>query len=135
PEDPMKKMQYEIPAVAEISLPTVFTNEIGDDRSSIRSGDRVMLIVDNDLGFARIMLDLAREYGFKGIATSHGAVAVALAREYKPHAVTLDIRLPDMDGWRVLDRRKNDLDTRQVPGCIISASDERVRGLTEGASG
>ncbi|HLX63733.1 MAG TPA: HAMP domain-containing protein [Planctomycetota bacterium] len=136
-EEAAKKSQtqYEIPAVAEVALPTVFTNEIGDDRGNIKPGDRVLLIVDNDLGFARILLDLARESGFKGIATSHGAVAVALAREYKPNAVTLDIRLPDMDGWRVLDRLKNDLDTRHIPVYVISASDERVRGLSQGAMG
>ena len=132
-EDVVKKLTYDHPAVAEVSLPTVFTNEIGDDRAAIRSGDRVMLIVDNDLGFARILLELARECGFKAIATSHGAVAVALAREYKPSAVSLDLRLPDMDGWRVLDRLKNDFETRHIPVCIISASDERVRGLTQGA--
>ncbi len=134
-DDGSKKTQYEIPAVAEVALPTVFTNEIGDDRSNIRPGESVMLIVDNDLGFARILLDLAHEKGFKAIATSHGAVAVALTREYKPNAVTLDIRLPDMDGWRVLDRLKNDLDTRHIPVFIISASDERVRGLSQGAMG
>jgi signal transduction histidine kinase/DNA-binding response OmpR family regulator/HAMP domain-containing protein len=129
------KIAYDVPAVAEVSAPSVFTNEIGDDRGTIHDNDRVILIVDNDLGFARILVDLARESGFKCIATSQGAVAVALAREYKPHAVTLDIRLPDMDGWRVLDRLKNDPETRHIPVYIVSAADERVRGLSQGALG
>ena len=91
-------------------------NEVGDDRDNIQPGDRVLLIVENDLGFARFLLDAAREKGFKGLVTSLGAAALALAREYKPDAITLDIYLPDIDGWRVLDRLKNDLATRHIPG-------------------
>ena len=75
----------------------------------IQPGDRVLLIVENDLAFARFLLDAAREKGFKGLVTSLGAGALTLAREYKPDAITLDIYLPDIDGWRVLDRLKNDL--------------------------
>ena len=78
-------------------------NEADDDRDAIHPGDRVLLIVENDLAFARVLLDAAREQGFKGLVTSLGAAALALAREYKPAAITLDIFLPDIDGWRVLD--------------------------------
>src|SRR5262249_54802557 len=70
-------------------------NEVGDDRDTIRSGDRVLLIVENDLAFARFVLDAAREKGFKGLVTSLGAVALTLAREYQPTALTLDLFLPD----------------------------------------
>ena len=90
----------------------------GDDRDDIQPGDRVLLIVENDLGFARFLLDAAREQGFKGLVTSLGAAALALAREYKPDAITLDIFLPDIDGWRVLERLKNDLATRHIPVCV-----------------
>ena len=75
-----------------------------------------MLIVENDLAFARFLLDAAREQGFKGLVTSQGAAALALAREYKPAAITLDIFLPDIDGWRVLERLKNDLGDAAHPG-------------------
>jgi CheY-like chemotaxis protein len=71
-------------------------NDIRDDRESIAPGDRVLLIVENEPGFARLLLDAARAKGFKGIVTSSGVSALALASEYVPAAVTLDIFLPDM---------------------------------------
>src|ERR1700722_11565941 len=92
--------------VASISEKLV--NEVGDDRERIRAGDRVLLIIENDLTFARFLLESAREKGFKGIVTSMGAAALALAAEHMPAAITLDIHLPDIDGWRVMARLKND---------------------------
>jgi HAMP domain-containing protein/signal transduction histidine kinase/DNA-binding response OmpR family regulator len=108
-------------------------NEVGDDRDDIQPGNQVLLIAENDLGFARILLDAARDKGFKGIVTSMGAAALALAREYKPAAITLDIHLPDIDGWRVLERLKNDMTTRHVPICVISTDESRERALASGA--
>src|SRR5207244_4414489 len=109
------------------------SNEAGDDRDHSGSGDRVLLIVENDLGFARFLLDAAREQGFKGLVTSLGAAALAMTREYKPQAITLDIFLPDIDGWRVLDRLKNDLGTRHIPITVISTDESRERALASGA--
>src|SRR5207249_1352800 len=113
--------------------PVRLVNEVGDDRDSIRPGDKVLLIVENDIGFARFLLDLAREKGFKGLATSLGAAALAMAREYKPDALTLDIFLPDIEGWRVLERLKNDILTRHIPVCVISTEEARERALNAGA--
>ena len=115
------------------TLPRLLINEVGDDRDRIQPGDRVLLIVENDLGFARFLLDAAREKGFKGLVTSLGAAALALTREYKPHAITLDIFLPDIDGWRVLERLKNDMTTRHIPVCVISTEEARERALQSGA--
>ena len=116
------------------TLPTYrLVNEVGDDRDDIRRGDSVLLIVENDLSFARILLDAARERGMKGLVTSLGAAALALAHEYKPAAITLDISLPDIDGWRVLERLKNDVATRHVPVCVISTDDARDRAFASGA--
>src|SRR6185436_13351127 len=86
-------------------------------------------------GFARILFDIAHEKGFKALVTSQGNVAINLAKEYRPTALTLDIRLPDIDGWRVLDSLKNDMDTRHIPIYIISATEDRMRGLSQGAIG
>jgi CheY-like chemotaxis protein len=108
-------------------------NEADDDRDNIQPGDRVLLIVENDVGFARFLLDAAREQGMKGLVTSLGAAALALAREYKPHAVTLDIFLPDIEGWRVLERLKSNLATRHLPVCVVSTDDARRRALASGA--
>jgi HAMP domain-containing protein/signal transduction histidine kinase/CheY-like chemotaxis protein len=106
-----------------------------DDRDAIHPGDRVALIVDNDVGFARFLLDTAREKGFKGIVTSFGAAALALARERRPSAITLDICLPDLDGWRVLSRLKRDLQTRHIPVYVITTEEDGTRSLELGAVG
>jgi HAMP domain-containing protein/signal transduction histidine kinase/DNA-binding response OmpR family regulator len=110
----------------------LLVNEVGDDRDDIQRGDRVLLIVENDLGFARFLLDTAREKGFKGLVTSLGAAALALTREYNPDAISLDIFLPDMEGWRVLERLKNDVVTRHIPTCVISTDESRDRALAFG---
>ncbi len=113
--------------------PTLLANEAMDDRDNIQPGDTVLLIVENDLAFARFLLEAAREKGCKGIVTSQGAAALALARDYMPDALTLDIVLPDMEGWRVMDRLKHDLSTRHIPICVVSTEDARERAFAAGA--
>ncbi|MGC1273074.1 MAG: response regulator, partial [Planctomycetaceae bacterium] len=108
-------------------------NEADDDRSRVRPGDRVLLIVENDLAFARFLLDAGRKKGFKGLVTALGAAALAMAREYRPSAITLDLHLDDIDGRRVLERLKDDLDTRHIPVCVISTDESREPALDAGA--
>jgi len=108
-------------------------NEAGDDRDAIEQGDMVLLIVENDLAFASFLLDAARAKGFKGLVTSRGAGALTLATQYKPSAITLDMYLPDMEGWRVLDRIKQDAGARHLPVCVISTDDSRARAFRSGA--
>ena len=106
---------------------------IQDDRNDIQNGDLVVLIVEDDISFAGILLDLAREKGFKGLVATNGAVALALAQRYRPTAITLDIRLPDRDGWTVLDRLKHDPATSHIPVHIITVEEQRQRALQQGA--
>jgi signal transduction histidine kinase/CheY-like chemotaxis protein/HAMP domain-containing protein len=106
-----------------------------DDRHAIVTGDHVVLIIEDDAMFASVLLELAREKGFKGLIASDGAAALALAHRYKPHAITLDIGLPDMDGWALLDLLKHDPRTRHVPIHVISVDDQKKRGLSAGAFG
>jgi HAMP domain-containing protein/signal transduction histidine kinase/DNA-binding response OmpR family regulator len=120
-------------AVAPDAEALAVLNEMGDDRDEIRPGDRVLLIVENDAAFARFLLEAARAKGLKGLVTSLGAVALVLARDYQPEALTLDIHLPDIEGWRVLDRLKKDPATRHVPVCVISTDDARDRAFAAGA--
>ncbi|MFN2515784.1 MAG: response regulator [Pyrinomonadaceae bacterium] len=117
----------------EMALLSSEASAILDDRNDIQSGDRVVLIVEDDISFAGILLDLAREKGFKGLVATSGILAIALARKYKPAAITLDIRLPDRDGWSVLDRLKHDAETRHIPVHIISVEEQRQRALQQGA--
>jgi len=113
----------------------MFANVADDDRASIATGDRVLLVVENDLAFARVLLAGARRAGFKGLVTSTGASALTMAREFHPAVITLDIHLPDMSGWRILDRLKGDLATRHIPICVVSTDDARDRALRSGALG
>ncbi|MBW3621855.1 MAG: HAMP domain-containing protein [Armatimonadetes bacterium] len=122
------------PALSVAELPEEpEANPISDDRENLAPDDHVLLIVEDDVNFANILLDRAREKGFKGVVTTRGASALALAKRYTPNAITLDISLPDMDGWAILDRLKHDTDTRHIPVHIISASEEPLRGLKQGA--
>ncbi|ALG73158.1 diguanylate cyclase [Azospirillum thiophilum] len=105
----------------------------GDDRDRIRPGEPVVLIVEDDATFASILLDLAREKGFRTVLSGGGSAALPLARKFRPDAVLLDIGLPDMDGWALLDLLKRDPQTRHIPVHVISAKDERRRGLSMGA--
>ncbi len=108
---------------------------LADDREQVEAGDRLLLIVDNDENFGRYLLDLAHEQGFKGILAGRGADAVAIARERRPHAITLDISLPDIEGWRVLERLRSDLATRHIPIYVITTEEDNGRWLREGAIG
>jgi signal transduction histidine kinase/CheY-like chemotaxis protein/HAMP domain-containing protein len=139
---PDRKMRPAVPPPAETAEVVVvepdagrLINEVGDDRDYIQPGDQVLLIVENDLNFARLMLDMARSKGYKGLVTSMGAAALALTQDYKPAAILLDIHLPDMAGWRVLERLKKDLATRHIPVAVVSTDESRDLALSSGAFG
>ncbi len=119
--------------IPDPEIPAQLVNEVGDDRDTIQPGDPLLLIVENDLAFARLLLDAARDKGFKGLVTSLGAAALAMTRDYKPDAISLDICLPDIDGWRVLERLKNDISTRHIPVCVVSTEEAVDRALGMGA--
>ncbi len=107
--------------------------DIDDDRESVMPGDPVVLIVEDDSHFAGVLLSLVRDKGLKGIVTSQGAHVRSLTRQFKPLAIMLDIFLPDMLGWTVLNHLKQDPETRHIPVQIISVEEERLQGLGHGA--
>jgi HAMP domain-containing protein/CheY-like chemotaxis protein/signal transduction histidine kinase len=104
-----------------------------DDRHEIRQGDDTLLIVEDDAHYARILLDLAHHKGLKGLVASRGVDALAMARQYRPTAVSLDLFLPDMLGWAVLSQLKQDPETRHIPVQIVSLDEDRQHGLARGA--
>jgi CheY-like chemotaxis protein/HAMP domain-containing protein len=106
---------------------------VTDDRFNILPGDRTLLIVEDDPAFGPLLYEIARTQGFKCLLAQDGWTALTLVEDYKPDAVSLDITLPHVDGWRLLDRLKSDLGTRHIPVVIISAYDEPQRGLKHGA--
>ncbi|HEX2121054.1 MAG TPA: response regulator, partial [Thermoanaerobaculia bacterium] len=131
-EEPRQSAAPVLPSAEEQNLVTI-EEQIPDDRDNITEGDRTVLVVEDDLAFAGILIDMAHEKGFKAIAATRGETALQLAHRYRPDAITLDIELPDMEGWTVLDRLKHDRVTRHIPVHIISADEESGRGLRLGA--
>jgi CheY-like chemotaxis protein len=113
--------------------PALLLPSVRDDRDDIEDGDRVVLIVEDDPDLARTELEVARDRGFKGIVAIRGDSGLALAHEFKPDAIILDMKLPVMDGWTVLDRLKHHPDTRHIPVHIVSAGDGRQNALKAGA--
>src|SRR6202030_2044094 len=94
-----------------------------------------LLIVEDDPHYARIMVDLAHDQGFKVLVAARGAEALDLARQFHPTAVSLDIFLPDMLGWTVLSHLKQDPATRHIPVQIVTLDEDRQHGLARGAFG
>jgi HAMP domain-containing protein/CheY-like chemotaxis protein/signal transduction histidine kinase len=104
-----------------------------DDRASLQPDDAVLLIVEDDPHYARVLCDLSRDKGFKVVVALRGADALALAREFHPAAISLDVFLPDMLGWTVLNHLKQDPATRHIPVQMLTLDEDRHHGLARGA--
>jgi HAMP domain-containing protein/CheY-like chemotaxis protein len=122
------------PPIKELPAPPL-TRSVPDDYENLEPGDRVLLVIEDDLTFAATLLELGRQSAFKGVVATSGQQALELARAVKPDAITLDLRLPDIDGWVLLDRLKHDPATRHIPVHVISGLDEERRSLQYGALG
>jgi HAMP domain-containing protein/signal transduction histidine kinase/DNA-binding response OmpR family regulator len=125
------------PVVSSTALPVLAVAKseevVPDDRDDIHENDPVLLIVDDDPHYARILLGLARDKGFKGVVANRGQTAISLARQFQPTAITLDVFLPDMLGWTVLNNLKLEPATRHIPVQMLSIEEERQHGLSHGA--
>ncbi len=115
-------------ALAELPV-----EQIPDDRENLEADDTALLIVEDDPHYARILRDLSREKGFKVLLATRGAEALALAREFHPAAVSLDVFLPDMLGWTVLNHLKQDPATRHIPVQMLTLDEDKGHGLARGA--
>jgi HAMP domain-containing protein/CheY-like chemotaxis protein/signal transduction histidine kinase len=106
---------------------------IPDDRLDIMPGDTILLVVEDDPHYARVVIDLARDQGFKVLLAMRGADALDLAKQFQPTAVSLDVFLPDMLGWTVLSQLKQNPLTRHIPVQIITLDEDRQHALARGA--
>jgi CheY-like chemotaxis protein/signal transduction histidine kinase len=107
--------------------------QIPDDRLDLAPGDTILLIVEDDPHYARVLVDLARDKGFKVLVASRGAQALDLAKQFQPTAVSLDVFLPDMLGWTVLSQLKQNPLTRHIPVQVITLDEDRQHALARGA--
>src|SRR5262249_6990439 len=104
-----------------------------EEREDIDPGDTIVLVVEDDPHYARIIMDLARDRGFKVLLAMRGAEALDLAKQFQPTAVSLDVFLPDMLGWTVLSQLKQNPLTRHIPVQIITLDEDRQHALACGA--
>lgn len=114
---------------------TTFTipDEVEDDRNSIKEGDRVILIVEDDVNFAKTLLKYTKHRGYKGIVVVRGDLAAEFAVKYQPLAILLDIQLPIKDGWQVMDEIKSNPVTKHIPVHIMSSLKVKKESLLKGA--
>ena len=108
-------------------------NEMGDDRNNIVSGDKVVLVIEDDVRFAKIMIEKAHELNLRAVVATNFASVFDLVNKYNPIAVTLDVKLPDASGWRILDLFKNDINFRHIPIHLISGEENRLLAMQRGA--
>jgi HAMP domain-containing protein/signal transduction histidine kinase/CheY-like chemotaxis protein len=108
-------------------------NEVGDDRNNIQANDKVVLVIEDDIRFGKIMIEKAHELDLKVVVATHFGDVFDLVNKYNPIAVTLDVKLPDASGWRVLDLFKNDINFRHIPVHLISGEENRLLAMQRGA--
>jgi len=128
-----RPMQLHVQDGKPLIAPERAVEVIADDRHEIQPGDSILLIVEDDPHYCRVLVDLARDKGFKVLVAVRGADALELAKQYQPSAVSLDVFLPDMLGWSVLSQLKQNPLTRHIPVQIITLDEDRHHGLARGA--
>lgn len=119
-------------------LPERFTvdhipQDVEDDRHEIVAGDKIILIIEDDTSFAKILLGFTRKRGYKGIVAVRGDLGIELANLYHPIAILLDIQLPIKDGWQVMEELKSNPVTKPIPVHIMSSLEVKKESLLKGA--
>ncbi|HSB94024.1 MAG TPA: ATP-binding protein, partial [Flavitalea sp.] len=116
-----------------MSIVNEMINDSGDDRNNIQSSDQVVLIVEDDIRFGRIIIEKAHKEGLKAVIASNYIEIFDFINRFEPIAITLDVKLPDTSGWRILDLLRNDLSYRHTPIHLISGEENRLLALKRGA--
>jgi HAMP domain-containing protein/signal transduction histidine kinase/CheY-like chemotaxis protein len=119
--------------VKDLDVLNEIINEMGDDRNNIIAGDKVVLVVEDDVRFGKIMIEKAHELDLRIVVATNFGDVFDLVNKYNPIAVTLDVKLPDASGWRVLDLFKNDVNFRHIPIHLISGEENRLLAMHRGA--
>ncbi|MGA3049865.1 MAG: HAMP domain-containing protein [Terracidiphilus sp.] len=119
--------------VSSVNVAEHHPERIDDDRGDLETGDEVLLIVEDDVHYAQLICDLSRHKGFKVLHAATGTEALTLAREFHPSAISLDVFLPDMLGWTVLNHLKQDPSTRHIPVQMLTSDEDWHHGLSRGA--
>ncbi|MEA2943786.1 MAG: hypothetical protein QOD09_4315, partial [Bradyrhizobium sp.] len=124
---------YSVAPTPQVAAQDRVIEQLPDDRLNLEPGDAILLIVEDDPHYARVLIDLARDKGFKVLSAARGAEALDLAKQFQPTAVSLDVFLPDMLGWTVLSQLKHNPLTRHIPVQIVTLDEDRQHALARGA--
>ncbi|MEO7444639.1 MAG: response regulator [Ferruginibacter sp.] len=127
----VKKEEYLIPGREFIS--DVIPPSVPDDREDIEAGDRIILIIEDDVNFAKSLRDYTKRNGYKCIVAVRGDEGIDLAKKYLPTGILLDIQLPVKSGWEVMDELKSFAETRPIPVHMMSNLEAKTKSLTKGA--
>src|SRR6201747_2877629 len=130
---PAQSSRYNSAPALPVAAQERVIEQLPDDRLNLEPGDAILLIVEDDPHYARVLIDLARDKGFKVLSAARGAEALDLAKQFQPTAVSLDVFLPDMLGWTVLSQLKHNPLTRHIPVQIITLDEDRQHALARGA--
>ncbi|HEY2647754.1 MAG TPA: response regulator, partial [Puia sp.] len=122
-----------LPETREMDVINEIINETGDDRNIIGDNDQVVLVIEDDLRFAKIIIEKARERNLKAVVATGFSEVFTMVNKFKPISVTLDVKLPDASGWRILDLFKNDINFRHIPVHLISGEENKLLGMQRGA--
>jgi HAMP domain-containing protein/signal transduction histidine kinase/CheY-like chemotaxis protein len=118
---------------ASMDVVNEMINEAGDDRNNIQPNDKIVLIVEDDLRFSKIILEKAHAENLKAVVATNYLEVFDFINRFNPIAMTLDVKLPDTSGWKVIDLLRNDLNYRHIPIHVISGEENRVLALKRGA--
>jgi HAMP domain-containing protein/signal transduction histidine kinase/CheY-like chemotaxis protein len=118
---------------ARMEIVNEMINEAGDDRTHIQPNDKVVLVVEDDFRFGKIIIDKAHESGLKAIIATTYLEVFDFINRFSPIAITLDVKLPTTSGWKVLDLLRNDLNYRHIPIHVISGEENKALALKRGA--
>ncbi|AUI69042.1 response regulator [Beggiatoa leptomitoformis] len=131
----MDKLSGSVSQNIEPPKTTVTDDNLSDDRYALKPNDKFILIIEDDRKFLKILMDLAREKDFKCLVAEDGKDGLELAQTYKPHAIILDVGLPKVDGWTVMERLKENPETRHIPVHFMSGADQEREAKKMGAIG
>lgn len=123
------------PQISDFKTKVSDIESIPDDREKLEKGDKTILVIEDDQDFARILMNQCHKHAFKCLVSATGEDGLELAEKYLPEAIILDIYLPGMNGWHVLDALKNNIQTRHIPVHIISVEEVTIDAFKKGAIG
>jgi signal transduction histidine kinase/DNA-binding response OmpR family regulator/CHASE3 domain sensor protein len=111
----------------------VIPESIPDDRATIKDGDKVILIIEDDVPFAKSLLEFTRQKGYKGVVAVRGDEGLELAKRIKPSGILLDVQLPIKSGWEVIEELKEDISTSKIPVHMMSVYEVKKESISKGA--